>query len=105
MSTTLKATKRTELGSRHARALRREGRIPANLQATAEAPHLDISIDEFADFIDVLVKIRSPGFFHKGRVGGHAVQDAERIGFADLIEVCGIDKELHGDTVGSAREE
>ncbi len=46
MSTTLQARGRAQLGSRPARALRREGRIPANIQATAEAPHLDISIDE-----------------------------------------------------------
>lgn len=46
MSTTLKALNREQLGSRPSRALRREGRIPANIQATAEAAHLDISIDE-----------------------------------------------------------
>jgi len=37
---------REKLGTRHARALRANGRIPAALQSTAEAPHLDLSIDE-----------------------------------------------------------
>lgn len=45
MDAILKAEKRRP-GSRFARALRREGRIPASIQHTAEAEHLDISIDE-----------------------------------------------------------
>jgi large subunit ribosomal protein L25 len=46
MSTTLKADKRDKVGTRHARKLRDEGRIPATLQAAEDKPHLDISIDE-----------------------------------------------------------
>ena len=42
----LTAAARAKLGTRHARALRASGRIPAALQSTAEAPHLDLSIDE-----------------------------------------------------------
>ena len=42
----LTAAAREKLGTRHARALRTNGRIPAALQSTAEAPHLDLSIDE-----------------------------------------------------------
>jgi large subunit ribosomal protein L25 len=45
MSTTLKTQKREKVGTRGARALRAHGRIPASLQATADAPHLDLSID------------------------------------------------------------
>jgi len=46
MSTTLKADTREKVGTRHARKLRDEGRIPATLQAGEDKPHLDISIDE-----------------------------------------------------------
>jgi large subunit ribosomal protein L25 len=46
MSTTLNAAVREKVGTRHARALRSHGRIPASLQATADQPHLDLSIDE-----------------------------------------------------------
>jgi large subunit ribosomal protein L25 len=42
----LTAAVREKLGTRHARRLRESGRIPAALQSTAEAPHLDLSIDE-----------------------------------------------------------
>ena len=42
----LTAAAREKLGTRHARTLRANGRIPAALQSTAEAPHLDLSIDE-----------------------------------------------------------
>lgn len=45
-SEVLKATKRTQLGSNASRKLRAEGRIPANLQADADHPHLDIAVDE-----------------------------------------------------------
>ena len=45
MDAILKAEKRNP-GSRFARALRRGGRIPASIQHTPEAEHLDISIDE-----------------------------------------------------------
>jgi large subunit ribosomal protein L25 len=48
MSTTLEAAVREKVGTRHARALRAAGRIPASLQETAEKPHLDLSIDEEA---------------------------------------------------------
>ena len=46
MSTTLKAEAREKVGTRHARKLRDEGRIPASLQAEGEKPHVDLSIDE-----------------------------------------------------------
>jgi len=45
MEAILKAEKRRP-GSRYARALRREGRIPASIQHTTDAEHVDISIDE-----------------------------------------------------------
>ena len=45
MSMTLKTDKRPSIGTRGARALRAAGRIPVSLQATADAPHLDLSID------------------------------------------------------------
>ena len=46
MSTTLKADKREKVGTRNARKLRAEGRIPATLQAGDGQPHIDITIDE-----------------------------------------------------------
>jgi len=46
MSTTLDTIPREKVGTRQARALRAAGRIPASLQATADKPHLDLSIDE-----------------------------------------------------------
>jgi large subunit ribosomal protein L25 len=46
MSTTLKAEVRAKVGTRSARALRAQGRIPGNLQGGAVAPHIDLSIDE-----------------------------------------------------------
>ena len=50
MSTTLKAQVRAKVGTRAARALRAEGRIPGNLQGGADQPHIDLSIDE-AEFL------------------------------------------------------
>ena len=47
-SATLASVKRAEVGSRAARALRNAGRVPASLQADAEHPHVDLSVDEFA---------------------------------------------------------
>lgn len=47
-SATLASVKRDEVGSRAARALRNQGRVPASLQADADHPHVDLSIDEFA---------------------------------------------------------
>jgi len=41
----IKAEHRTKLGTHGSRALRSAGRIPANLQAEGEQPHLDFSID------------------------------------------------------------
>jgi large subunit ribosomal protein L25 len=46
MSTTLKAEVRAKVGTRSARALRTQGRIPGNLQGGTGAPHIDLSIDE-----------------------------------------------------------
>lgn len=46
MSTTLKAEVRAKVGTRSARALRSQGRIPGNLQGGTGAPHIDLSIDE-----------------------------------------------------------
>ncbi len=48
MSTTLKADTREKVGTKSARKLRDEGRIPATLQAGEDKPHLDISIEEDA---------------------------------------------------------
>ncbi|MDP6539878.1 MAG: 50S ribosomal protein L25 [Planctomycetota bacterium] len=45
-SETLQGDPRTELGTRAARRLRSDGRIPANLQADDESPHVDFSVDE-----------------------------------------------------------
>jgi len=50
MSTQLKVQKREAVGTRHSRKLREQGRIPASVQALADEPHIDISIDE-ADFM------------------------------------------------------
>jgi large subunit ribosomal protein L25 len=41
----LKATARTQLGTRHARRLRADGRIPASLGADDKHPHADIHIE------------------------------------------------------------
>src|SRR5687767_9349229 len=46
MPTQLKTELRTSVGTRTARKLRAEGRIPANLQHTPDAPHVNLSIDE-----------------------------------------------------------
>lgn len=46
MSTKLNAQVRAKLGTRHARALRSDGRIPGNLQGGSDQPHVDLSIDE-----------------------------------------------------------
>lgn len=46
MSTTLKAQVRATVGTRTARALRAEGRIPGNIQGGIDQPHVDLSIDE-----------------------------------------------------------
>jgi hypothetical protein len=32
---------------------------------------------------------------HERRIGGHAVKNAQCIGFADLVEVGGVDEEFH----------
>lgn len=45
-SSVLTAESREKVGTRPSRALRSEGRIPANLQADAENGHLDFSINE-----------------------------------------------------------
>ncbi|MFT7677297.1 MAG: large subunit ribosomal protein L25 [Planctomycetota bacterium] len=47
-SATLASTKRDKVGSRSARALRNAGRVPASLQADADHPHIDLSVDEYA---------------------------------------------------------
>jgi len=49
-SLTIAAQKRPQVGSRHARRLRREGRIPCSIQAHADDPHLDVHVDE-AEFL------------------------------------------------------
>jgi large subunit ribosomal protein L25 len=46
MTTLLQTEPRTTVGTRAARKLRALGRIPANLQADADHPHVDLSIDE-----------------------------------------------------------
>jgi len=43
----LKASKRSKLGSRDARKLRAEGRVPATIQPEGEQQHLDIHFGEF----------------------------------------------------------
>src|SRR5690349_3218162 len=45
MVTPLKSELRNAVGTRTARKLRAEGKIPANLQHTQEAPHVNIAID------------------------------------------------------------
>jgi large subunit ribosomal protein L25 len=45
MTTPLKTEPRHAVGTRTARKLRAEGRIPANLQHTPDAPHVNLSID------------------------------------------------------------
>ena len=45
-SLSLKASKREKVGSRHARKLRRDGRIPCSIQPHEEREHVDIHIDE-----------------------------------------------------------
>ena len=45
-SSVLAAERREIVGTRAAREVRNAGRIPASLQADAESPHVDISIDE-----------------------------------------------------------
>ncbi|MEO6708980.1 MAG: 50S ribosomal protein L25 [Planctomycetota bacterium] len=45
MVTKLKTELRNAVGTRLARKLRAEGRIPANLQHTPDAPHINLSID------------------------------------------------------------
>lgn len=47
-SITLASQKREKVGSRAARKLRAEGRVPAALQADADHAHIDLSIDEVA---------------------------------------------------------
>lgn len=47
-SESLKAELRPRLGSRHARKLRADGRIPAVLEPDGTSPHLDIAIDRMA---------------------------------------------------------
>lgn len=46
MSTTLNVDVREKLGSRHARALRAAGKIPASLQHSGAEPHVNLTIDE-----------------------------------------------------------
>jgi large subunit ribosomal protein L25 len=50
MSTVLNTQPREKVGTRSARKLRANGRIPANLQSEGEGAHVDISIDE-AEFL------------------------------------------------------
>ena len=50
MSTVLNTQPREKVGTRSARKLRANGRIPANLQSEVEGTHVDISIDE-AEFL------------------------------------------------------
>ena len=45
-SESLQAVRRDKVGSRHARKLRAEGRIPASLQADNGQPHVDFHIEE-----------------------------------------------------------
>jgi large subunit ribosomal protein L25 len=45
-SETLKGELRAKVGSRHARKLRAEGRIPASLQTDGKNPHVDFHIEE-----------------------------------------------------------
>ena len=45
-SSVLTAESREKVGTRPSRALRSEGRIPANLQADADNAHVDFSINE-----------------------------------------------------------
>src|SRR5687768_7433378 len=45
-SESLKAVRRDKVGSRHARKLRAEGRIPASLQADNGQPHVDFHVEE-----------------------------------------------------------
>ena len=42
----LKSELRAKVGSRHARKLREQGRIPASLQADDKHPHVDFHIEE-----------------------------------------------------------
>src|SRR5687768_4955473 len=46
MPTKIQTETRNSVGTRTARKLRSEGRIPANLQHTPDAPHVNISIDQ-----------------------------------------------------------
>src|SRR5450755_3204054 len=34
-------------------------------------------------------------FSHQGGVGSHAIQNAEIIGFPDLVQICGVNKKFH----------
>jgi large subunit ribosomal protein L25 len=45
-SEVLKANKRTQVGTRHARRLRMEGRIPASISAHGDGGHVDFHISE-----------------------------------------------------------
>ena len=59
-----------------------------------------IAIGNVADVYVVLAhcSITRDAFLgHQAGVGGHTVEDAEGFGFADLVEVGGIDEELHGE--------
>ena len=58
----------------------------------------DITIGDVADVYVVLTYgsiARNSFLGHQAGVGGHTVEDAEGFGFADLVEVGGIDEELH----------
>lgn len=45
-SITLASQKRDKVGSRSARKLRNEGRVPASIQGDSDHPHVDLSMDE-----------------------------------------------------------
>ncbi len=45
MTTELKTETRASVGTRSARKLRAEGKIPASLQHTPEAPHVNLALD------------------------------------------------------------
>jgi len=62
----LTAAAREKLGTRHARTLRANGRIPAALRSTAEAPHLDLSIDE----TEFLTSRRAHQHLYELEIGG-----------------------------------
>jgi large subunit ribosomal protein L25 len=66
MSKPLDTAVREKLGTRHARNLRANGRIPAALQSTANAPHLDLSIDE----VEFLTTRRAHQHLYELSIGG-----------------------------------